>query len=160
MDKIELELRTRQFAVRVIRFVGGFTSSAASRVIGNQLLKSGTSIGANYREANRAVSRRDFVHKITISEKEASETTYWLEICEETSLGNREICGDLLVEANELLAIFTSIGRSVRANDRRSKTTNDPQVSDSDRSTYHLDESIGNVANLLPDTMNAEDEQP
>ena len=74
MDKQELERRTKQFAVRVIKFVGGFNSSASGRVVGHQLLKSGTSIGANYREANRAVSRRDFVHKITIAEKEASET--------------------------------------------------------------------------------------
>ena len=157
MDKQELESRTKQFAVRVIKFVGGFNSSASGRVVGHQLLKSGTSIGANYREANRAVSRRDFVHKITIAEKEASETVYWLEICSETYLGNNDECIRLEAEANELLAIFTSIGRSVRANDRRADKSRGTQVSEEDYIEYGskgLEEDIGN---LLPKTMRFED---
>jgi len=121
MNRKELEERTRKFAVNVIRFAGGFSSSSASRVVSNQLLKSGTSIGANYREANRGVSRRDFAHRIGIAEKEASETCYWLEICSETGLGEKETCHALLEEANELLAIFTSVGRSIRSNDHRDK---------------------------------------
>ncbi len=121
MNRKELEERTRKFAVNVIRFAGGFSSSSASRVVSTQLLKSGTSIGANYREANRGVSRRDFAHRIGIAEKEASETCYWLEICSETGLGAKENCRALLEEANELLAIFTSVGRSIRSNDHRSK---------------------------------------
>jgi four helix bundle protein len=119
MDRSELELRTKDFAVRVVRFVSEFKSSATGRVIGNQLLKSGTSIGANYREANRAVSRREFAYRIGIAEKEASETHYWLEICNEVNLGSEKNCETLLDEANELLAIFTSIGRSIRSKDHR-----------------------------------------
>jgi len=121
MNRKELEERTRRFAVDVIRFAGGFSSSSAGRVVSTQLLKSGTSIGANYREANRGVSRRDFAHRIGIAEKEASETCYWLEICSEAGLGASDACQALLQEANELLAIFTSVGRSIRSNDHREK---------------------------------------
>ena len=121
MDRKELEARTKQFAIAVIRFVGRLERTTASRVIGYQLLKSATSIGANYREANRAQSRRDFAHKISIAEKEASETSYWLEICEELPLGAEDVSTALLGEAGELLAIFTSIGRSVRSKDRHDK---------------------------------------
>jgi four helix bundle protein len=69
--KKELETRTKRFALIVIQLVGKLPGSKASDVIGYQLLKSGTSIGANYREANRALSRDDFIHKIAICEKEA-----------------------------------------------------------------------------------------
>ena len=150
MDKQELERRTKQFAVRVIKFVGEFSSSASGRVVGHQLLKSGTSIGANYREANRAVSRRDFVHKISIAEKEASETAYWLEICSETSLGNSDDCIRLEAEANELLAIFTSIGRSVRANDRRADNSKGSQVSEEDYIEYGSKGFEEDTDDLLP----------
>ena len=121
MDRKELEARTKRFAIAVIRFVSRLERTTASRVIGYQLLKSATSIGANYREANRAQSRRDFAHKISLSEKEASETCYWLEICEELPLGKRGDSTVLLGEAGELLAIFTSIGRSVRSGDHDEK---------------------------------------
>ena len=80
-----------------------------------QLLKSGTSIGANYREANRAESRNDFVHKIALVEKEAAETQYWLELFEESNIGDpTERCW-LLQESGELLAIFTSIGKTSKS---------------------------------------------
>ena len=157
MDKQELEHRTKQFAVRVIKFVSGFNSSASGRVVGHQLLKSGTSIGANYREANRAVSRRDFVHKISIAEKEASETAYWLEICSETSLGNNDACIELEAEANELLAIFTSIGRSVRANDRRADNSKGSKVSEEEHVEYGSESLEEGIYDLLPKTTRFED---
>ena len=72
--KNDLEARTKQFALSIIQLVGKLPRSKASDVIGHQLLKSGTSIGANYREATRAQSRDDFIHKIGICEKETSET--------------------------------------------------------------------------------------
>ena len=156
MDKQELERRTKKFAVSVIKFVGGFNSSASGRVVGHQLLKSGTSIGANYREANRSVSRREFVHKITIAEKEASETVYWLEICSETSLGNKDNCIQLEAEANELLAIFTSIGRSVRANDRKADKSKDKRVSDRGHVEYGSKELEIDIDDLLPKIMRVE----
>jgi four helix bundle protein len=76
MDKQELEQRTKQFALRIIQFVGELPSSPVTRVMGYQLMKAGTSIGANYREANRAESFNDFIHKIGIVEKECSESQY------------------------------------------------------------------------------------
>ena len=78
MNKNELENRTKKFSIDVIRFVSNFSKSKHSDVISYQILKSATSIGANYREANRAESRRNFIHKIGICEKEAAETQYWL----------------------------------------------------------------------------------
>ena len=79
-------------------------------------MKAGTSIGANYREANFAESRDDFIHKIAISAKEASETVYWLELCKQTPIGNPAEGERLMVEARELLAIFTKSGKTAKAN--------------------------------------------
>ena len=115
MDKAELERRTKAFALRVIRFVASLPKNKATDVLGYQLLKSGTSIGANYREANRAESRPDFIHKISLVEKEAAETQYWLELCVEANMGNLEERQWLLRESGELLAIFTSIGKTTKA---------------------------------------------
>jgi len=112
--KTELEERTKKFAVRIVKTVGSFPKSSEGQIIGRQLLKAGTSIGANYREANRAESRDDFIHKTGIAEKEAAETIYWLEICQETKLGNREIMDGLHKEAGELLAILITIGRKAK----------------------------------------------
>ena len=114
MNKFELERRTRDFAVRVIRFVTEWPKTKVSDVLGYQLLKSGTSVGANYREANRAESRADFIHKIAIVEKEAAETLYWLELAQDISLGDPAERGALLQECNELLAIFTASGRTAK----------------------------------------------
>jgi four helix bundle protein len=80
--------------------------------MGRQLLKSGTSIGANYREANRAESKAGFIHKLAIADREADETVYWLELMTEAGIGNRSEVAKLLQEAGELLAIFTAAGRT------------------------------------------------
>ena len=113
--KAELELRTKRFALAVIASVGDLKKSKAADVIGYQLLKSGTSIGANYREANRAQSHDDFIHKIAICEKEAAETEYWLELLIESGVANPGTCDDLLREAGELLAIFVASGRTAKS---------------------------------------------
>jgi four helix bundle protein len=115
VKKGELEQRTKVFAVRTIRFVAAMPKNKVADVLGYQLLRSSTSIGANYREANRAASRNDFIHKISIVEKEAAETQYWLELCDESMVGNSEDRCWLLQESRELLAIFTSIGRMAKS---------------------------------------------
>lgn len=115
MDKAELEQRTRTFVVRAIEFVTELTKSKVSDVLGYQLLKSSSSIGANYREANRGESRSDFIHKIGLVEKEAAETQFWLELFEELKIGDREERRWLLQESGELLAIFTSIGKTSKS---------------------------------------------
>ena len=115
--KVELELRTKRFAVSLINFLAELPHSKVLSVIVNQLTKSGTSIGANYREANRAESKRDFIHKIGIVEKEASETVYWMELLDESELLTAEQHTALIplsTESKELLALFTSISRSSR----------------------------------------------
>ena len=112
--KTELEDRTKMFAVRVLKTVAAFSKTLEGQVIGRQLLKAGASIGANYREANRAESRRDFVHKVGVAEKEAAETIYWLEICQATKLGTEKKIVDLLDEAHQLLAILITIGRNAK----------------------------------------------
>ena len=90
MNKADLEKRTKQFALKIIEFVATLPQTRTCAVIEYQLVKAGTSVGANYREANRAESRADFIHKIAIVEKESSESGYWLEICER---GNSGRCG-------------------------------------------------------------------
>ena len=79
MNKTDLEIRTKRFALNIIQFVATLPRNKVGDVITHQLVKSGTSVGANYREATRAESRNDFIHKIAIVEKESSETQYWLE---------------------------------------------------------------------------------
>jgi four helix bundle protein len=111
--KTELEGRTLEFSLGIISFVAGFPKSSTGLVIGRQLLKSATSIGANYREANRAESKSDFIHKVGIAEKEASESEYWLLSCQRAKLGADGIDG-LLDEARQLLAILTTIGRKAK----------------------------------------------
>ena len=121
MDKKDLEERTKKFALEVIKFVAELPRNKITNVLGYQLLKCGTSIGANYREANRAQSRKDFIHKIAVVEKEASETQYWLELCDALKIGDLKTRSWLLSESGELLAIFTSIGKTAKRR-QKSKT--------------------------------------
>ena len=114
MNPKELEKRTKDFALRIIDLVESWPRGRVFDVIGYQLLKSGTSVGANHREANRAQSYDDFIHKIGIVEKEASETQFWLEICEQRKLGPENQRMWLLQESGELLAIFTATGKTAR----------------------------------------------
>lgn len=111
--KTELEGRTLEFAVRVVAFIDGLPQTTTGWTIGRQLAKSGTSIGANYREAGRAESKDDFIHKVGIAEKEAAETEYWLMICKRSWSTFPEI-ESLLDESRQLLAILTTIGRNAK----------------------------------------------
>ena len=112
MNKAELEQRTKGFSLNLIRFLQSLPKNYLGEAMGKQLLKSGTSIGANYREANRAESKADFIHKLAIVEKEASETLYWLELLLEAGIGANQEAIRLMQEAKELLAIFTAAGRT------------------------------------------------
>jgi four helix bundle protein len=118
MDKKELEKRTKKFALEVIRFVADLPKNKITDVLGYQFLKAGTSIGANYREANRAQSRQDFIHKIAIVEKEASETQYWLELFDALNMGDPNMRSWLIQESAELLAIFTTTGKTAKRRQR------------------------------------------
>ncbi len=113
--KNDLELRTKRFALDVINFVASVKPSRPADVIGRQLLKSGTSIGANYREATRAESRNDFIHKLAICEKEAAETEYWIELFAESHLAPAKTCETLLKECRELIAIIVASSRTAKS---------------------------------------------
>jgi four helix bundle protein len=110
----DLEQRTKRFAVAAIQFVGKLPRSTGGDVVGRQLLRSATSIGANYREANRGVSRADFANKIGNVQKEASETQYWIELLIDSKIGDAEAAVALHKESSELLAIFTTVGRRLK----------------------------------------------
>jgi four helix bundle protein len=106
-----LEKRTRDFAVRIIRLSSALPDTSEGREIRRQITKSGTSVGANYREANRARSKADFRSRIKICESEASETQYWLEVIGELNWLSWERLKPEYDECSELLAIFTSISK-------------------------------------------------
>jgi len=109
----KLEQRTRKFAVRIIRLSTTLPNTPEGIVIRNQITKSGTSIGANYREANRARSKADFKNRIKICESEASETQYWLEVIVEARWLSWKKVEPEYDECSELLAIFASIGKNI-----------------------------------------------
>ena len=115
MARTELEVRTKKFALDLIDLVERLPVGRAGDVVGRQLLRSGTSIGANYREANRAESKNDFIHKVSISTKEAAETEFWLELVTESEHLETIGSSDVLSESRELLAILTTIGRNTKA---------------------------------------------
>ena len=111
----DLRPRTKMFARRIIRlYVALPKAEAAAQVLGKQVLRSGTSVGANYREADRARSKAEFISKIGDCLKEADETLYWLELLLEESFVPAKRLRPLLNEADELVAIFTTISKHAR----------------------------------------------
>jgi four helix bundle protein len=104
----DIRERTFQFAVRVIRAVRRLPQDAATRVIVHQLVKSATSVGANVEEADGAESPRDFIHKTSISRKEARESRYWLRVVRAAILDDEEFAA-LEQESNELVCILSAM---------------------------------------------------
>ena len=119
MDSSDLKARTRAFALEVIRLVDGLPSNRTAEVIGRQLLRSGTSVGANYRSASRAKSRANFISKMGNVEEEADESIYLLELLIESALVDSNKVGPLLQEANELVAISVSSIKTARRNNAK-----------------------------------------
>ena len=112
----DLQIRTKEFALRVIRIYSALPKSTEAQVLGKQVLRSGTSVGANYREANRARSKAEFIAKIGGCLKELVETAYWLELLAESSIVPNAKLADLRDECDQLLAIFTTISKKTKAN--------------------------------------------
>lgn len=108
MDKDELKKRTKQFALRVMKLVDALPSSSAGRAIGNQLIRSGTAVGANYRATCRARSTKEFIAKIGIVEEEADESAFWMELITEGDLLPETKVTALHQEADELTAIMAA----------------------------------------------------
>ncbi len=121
MTKDELKQRSKQFALRIIKLVDALPETKVGNTVGNQIIRSGTSVAANYRSACRARSNADFISKITIVEEECDETLFWLEIIEEANLIKKEKLQDLQKEADELTAIFTASGRTAKKNNPKSQ---------------------------------------
>ena len=105
MDKEELKRRTKQFALQVVRLVEALPRGRTADVLGRQLLRSGTSVGANYRAACRAKSTADFIAKMGIVEEESDESVYWMELLVEAGIVKAEQLESLMKEGNEILAI-------------------------------------------------------
>jgi len=117
MKKEDLTERTKRFALRIIELVASLPKNRVANVIGYQIMKSGTSIGANYREAKRARSQADFVAKIGICEQETDETLYWLELLSESGVVSPYRLTELIDEANQLLAIFIASSKTAKRKD-------------------------------------------
>ncbi len=110
MAQDDLRKRTKQFALRVIRLTESLPKGATAGVIKRQMLRSGTSVGANYRAACRAKSTADFISKMGTVEEEADESLYWMELLVEADIVNESLLQPLMQEADELVAItVTSI---------------------------------------------------
>lgn len=114
MDKEELKHRTKQFALRVIRLVQALPRTQTGRVVSNQLLRSATSVAANYRAACRARSSADFVHKLGIVEEEADESLFWLELVVEANSMPMLRVQNLIQEADELTAIIVASRKTAK----------------------------------------------
>jgi four helix bundle protein len=120
MKREDMEKRTRQFALRIIRLASRLPNERTADIIGRQVLRSGTSIGANYREATRATTKKHFASILATALREADETLYWLELVRDAKLVRVNLLRDLLDECNQLVAILAS---SVKTAGYRQKPT-------------------------------------
>lgn len=115
----ELQHRTKRFALRVIKPVESLPNTIAGRTIGNQLIRSGTSVGANYRACCRAKSPADFIAKMGNVIEEADKSAFWLELIVESKIMKSELIEPLLKETNELIRVFVASKKTARANKSR-----------------------------------------
>jgi len=114
-ERVDLKTRTKDLALRVIRLYAALPKSTESQVVGKQLLRSGTSVGAQYREACRARSNAEFVSKLGGALQELDETSYWMELLVEASIVPHAKLEPLLDEANQLTAILTTCAKNAKA---------------------------------------------
>ena len=113
--KLDLRDRTKDFALRIVRMYSALPKTTVAQVLGKQVLRSGTSVGANYREAFRARSRPEFVSKCGDSLREIEETNYWLELLVESGVVSEAKLAEVRQECDELTAIFVSILKSSKS---------------------------------------------
>jgi four helix bundle protein len=116
-----LKDRTKQFALRIIKLFQALPKTDEARILGKQFLRSGTSVGANYRAVCRARSNAEFIAKIGIVVEEADETVFWLELLSESEIINIKKLENLMKEANELLAIFAASQITAKSNSPKYK---------------------------------------
>ena len=123
MKDEDLKTRTRNFALRIIRLYTQLPNKTEAQVIGKQILRSGTSVGAHYRESCRAKSDADFISKLEGGLQELEETQYWLELLTEAEIIPQERLTLLQTEAEELIAIFVTMVKKVKARQNPKKGT-------------------------------------
>ena len=112
---VDLKLRTKKFALRIVHLYSALAKNdLCSQVLGKQVLRSGTSVGANYREAERSRYKAEFIAKIGDCLKEIEETEYWLELLVESGTISTNKTGDLIDETRQLIAIFTTINKKAK----------------------------------------------
>jgi len=121
MTPEEMKQRTKRFALRVVRVMQSLPRAREADVLGRQLLKSGTSVGANYRAACRGRSQAEFIAKLGIVEEEADESLYWMELLTEADLVKPDRLPDLMTEGSEILAIVVASINTARGGSRRSR---------------------------------------
>jgi four helix bundle protein len=122
MNKIDLQKRTKQFNIDVIKVCATLPRNAAGFELAKQIIRSSGSVGANYRATQRAKSKADFIYKLEIVIEEADETMYWLEVMNETGLIDSKIATTLIKEANELVSIFVATVKTTKSNNSIKKT--------------------------------------
>ena len=113
-EKTDLKKRTKAFALRIVRLYTALPKTTVAQVLGTQVLRSGTSVGAHYREASRARSTAEFISKLEVAIQELDETLYWLELLEEAAIVRTGQLTDLRAEAEELISIFVSSVRTAK----------------------------------------------
>jgi four helix bundle protein len=116
MTKEDLIKRTMNFAIRIVKMTDHLPKNEMGGTLADQILRSATSVGANYRAACRSKSKKDFINKLKIVEEEMDETIYWISLIEECELIKPEKLSQLKVEANELLAIFVTSLKTAKEN--------------------------------------------
>ena len=116
MDANELRTRTRAFSLRVVKLIQSLPKSAVADVLGKQLLRSATSVGANYRAATRAQSRAMFLSKLSVVVEEADESVFWLELIRDAGLVKPERLIDLLDEAEQIMKIMAASRKTAKQN--------------------------------------------
>src|SRR2546423_11709048 len=114
-DERDLRIRTQEFALRIIRLYGALPKRTDAQVLGKQLLRSGTSVGAHYREAQRAKSNADFISKIEGGLQELEETVYWLELLTDAEIVHPDRLKLLREEAEELTAVLVTVVKNAKA---------------------------------------------
>jgi four helix bundle protein len=110
----DLRARTKDFALRIIRLSSSLPKSAEAYILGKQVLRSGTSVGAHYREAYRSRSKAEYISKIEVGLQELEETSYWMELLADSGIMKSARLAHLQNEATELTAIFASCAKSAR----------------------------------------------
>lgn len=114
----DLRTRTKVFALRIIRLYGSLPKTTEAQIIGKQMLRSGTSVGAQYREAHRGKSTPDFISKMEGALQELDETAYWLELLVEGEIVPQDKLADLQKETDELIAIFVASVKTAKKRKR------------------------------------------